>query len=252
MNRAQWVGLSLLLTVAAGCASSRHEGTLNPFFGKPDLVIRDVFPGERYPNIVCALDGTLLAFMSGVRVKRSVDGGDTWGAEIHVGEGFMGGGVVVNEANGEGFYQIITPTTEWKTITMKLTDLKLNDDKVENRQLDVDFAARPWIWQGAFGVWLVSSFVAAIGAIGFASALSRAGLIVGLGSRAMIALTRLGAEIGTAMKALLRAGEAVAAAFSGPETLVLVLGCALASLMALGALSSLLAAERSTRHVESW
>ncbi|MCZ6507487.1 MAG: hypothetical protein O7A98_07315 [Acidobacteria bacterium] len=114
------------------------------------------------------------------------------------------------------------------------------------------FAARPWIWQGAFGVWLVSSFVAAIGAIGFASALSRAGLIVGLGSRAMIALTRLGAEIGTAMKALLRAGEAVAAAFSGPETLVLVLGCALASLMALGALSSLLAAERSTRHVESW
>jgi hypothetical protein len=114
------------------------------------------------------------------------------------------------------------------------------------------FATRPWIWQGAFGIWLVTSFLTAVGAIGFASELGRSGLIVGWTSRAMIGLSRLGAEIGTAIKGLLRAGEAVAVACSGPETLVLMLGCALASLMAIGALSSLLVSERSRRHVESW
>jgi len=114
------------------------------------------------------------------------------------------------------------------------------------------FAARPWMWRGAFGVWLVTSFLAAVSAIGFASDLSRSGLVIGLGSRAMIGLSRLGAEIGTAIRGLLRAGEAVATACSGPETLALVLGCAFASLMAIGALNSLLASERSTRHVESW
>lgn len=114
------------------------------------------------------------------------------------------------------------------------------------------FEARPWIWQGAFGAWLVTSFLAAVGAIGFVGDLSRSGLIIGLGSRAMIALSRLGAETGMAVKGLLRAGEAIAVALSGPETLALVLACALASLTALGALSSLLASERSIRHVESW
>ena len=47
------------------------------------------------------MDGTLLAVWNGVVVKRSEDGGKTWGETISVGKGFMGGGVTVNERNGE-------------------------------------------------------------------------------------------------------------------------------------------------------
>ena len=50
--------------------------------------------------------------------------------------------IQLNEADGEGFYKIITPGDKWKTITIKLAELKLNDDKVVNRRLDVDQIAR--------------------------------------------------------------------------------------------------------------
>jgi hypothetical protein len=50
--------------------------------------------------------------------------------------------VQVNEENGEGFYQIISVGAQWKSVTIKLADLKLNDDKAENRQLDVDKIAQ--------------------------------------------------------------------------------------------------------------
>jgi sialidase-1 len=36
-----------------------------------------------------------------VKVRRSTDGGQTWGAETLVGKGFMGGGVTVNERTGD-------------------------------------------------------------------------------------------------------------------------------------------------------
>lgn len=78
-----------------------QEGPLQPFLGEPRLEIQQVYKGDRFPNIVVANDGAVLAFFNGVKVRRSTDGGETWGEEIVVGKGFMGGGVVVNEANGE-------------------------------------------------------------------------------------------------------------------------------------------------------
>ena len=77
------------------------EGKIEPFLGDPKLDIQQVFKGGRFPNVVVAVDGTVLAFWGGVKVSRSEDGGATWGAEILVGKGFMGGGVTVNETNGE-------------------------------------------------------------------------------------------------------------------------------------------------------
>jgi len=79
------------------------EGKLEPFLGEPKLDIKPVHKGDRFPNIVVAVDGTLLAFWNGVKVRRSEDAGETWGPEIMVAKGFMGGGATVNETNGEIF-----------------------------------------------------------------------------------------------------------------------------------------------------
>ena len=77
------------------------EGPLNPFLGEAKLDFKQVHKGGRFPNVVVAMDGSILAVWNGVIVKRSEDGGDTWGEAISVGKGFMGGGVTVNERNGE-------------------------------------------------------------------------------------------------------------------------------------------------------
>ena len=101
----------------AGVTAARlpAEGTLEPFLGEPRFDMQQVFSGDRFPNVVVATDGTVLAVWGGVRVRRSEDGGKTWGPEILVGKGHMGGGVTVNEANGEIFAFVgkaHPPTTE--------------------------------------------------------------------------------------------------------------------------------------------
>jgi sialidase-1 len=97
--------LALGIFAAASMVTAREtpsaEGILKPYLGKPVLEIIPVHKGNRFPNIVVAMDGTLLAVWNGVVVKRSEDGGKTWGETIQVGKGFMGGGVTVNERNGE-------------------------------------------------------------------------------------------------------------------------------------------------------
>ncbi len=108
-----------------------------------------------------------------------------------------------------------------------------------------------WVWQTAFGVWLVSSFMLALGATGFAVDLARSGQALELGTRLVVALSRVGADVITVVGVLLRAGTAISSALSAPGVLALVLACALASLTALGALKPLLISERS-RHVESY
>jgi len=110
------------------------------------------------------------------------------------------------------------------------------------------FRVQPWVWRTAFATWMVSSFVVVLWFSGFLGDLIRSGQALVLGSRAMIALSRFGAEILTAMSGLLRAGSAVSKALSGPGTLVLVLACALASLLALRALTTLVVSDRSTHH----
>ena len=104
----QLVLLSLLLCMmfsGSGCTVAGHpaEGKLESFMdmGEPKLDIQQVHKGGRFPNVVVAVDGTVLALWGGVKVRRSEDGGETWGPEIMVGNGFMGGGAIVNETNGE-------------------------------------------------------------------------------------------------------------------------------------------------------
>ena len=77
------------------------EGRIESFLGEPKLDIQQVHNGGRFPNIVVAVDGTVLALWGGVKVRLSEDGGETWGGEIMVADGFTGGGAIVNETNGE-------------------------------------------------------------------------------------------------------------------------------------------------------
>lgn len=80
------------------------EGKLDPFLGDPGFKMQQVFKGERFPNVVVAMDGTVVASWgsSTVRVRRSDDGGKTWGDEIVVAKpGFQGGGLTVDETTGD-------------------------------------------------------------------------------------------------------------------------------------------------------
>ncbi|MEX2188195.1 MAG: sulfatase-like hydrolase/transferase [Pirellulales bacterium] len=82
----------------------KFEGKLDPFVGEPRLESQQLFKDERFPIVAVALDGTVLATFgnTGVRVRRSEDGGQTWGDEITIAKpGFQGGGTTVDETTGD-------------------------------------------------------------------------------------------------------------------------------------------------------
>ena len=93
----------LLTASLLSAATPPIEGPLKPFLGEPELEIQDLFDGERFSNIVVAMDGTLVATWGAqnIRVRRSVDGGKTWGPEIQVTPGIHAGGVTVDEKTGD-------------------------------------------------------------------------------------------------------------------------------------------------------
>jgi sialidase-1 len=77
----------------------------NPFWndGLPVFEVQQLVADERFPNVVTATDGTIVATWGreNFRVRRSKDGGKTWGPEITVANpGFQGGGTTVDENSG--------------------------------------------------------------------------------------------------------------------------------------------------------
>jgi len=94
-----------------------QDGKLKPFLGKHQFEIQRIFIGERFPNIVVGTDGTVLATWGSksVKVRRSEDGGVTWGPEIAIADpGFHGGGLLVDGATGDvlAFVQEKHPPSE--------------------------------------------------------------------------------------------------------------------------------------------
>lgn len=81
----------------------RLEGGLAAFGGDPAFLLAEIFPDQRFPNVVVALDGTVLATWgaSQVVVRRSEDGGRTWGPVIPIGPGIHAGGATVDEGTGD-------------------------------------------------------------------------------------------------------------------------------------------------------
>jgi sialidase-1 len=94
--------LSLVLVYFAAHAPTACSAleTEEPFFE-----MQEIFQGQRFPNIVVGMDGTVLAFRgenNPLEVRRSEDGGKSWGPVIQVGtgQGTMGA-AVVDEGSGD-------------------------------------------------------------------------------------------------------------------------------------------------------
>jgi len=98
------------LLAAPGWASVvSAEGELSSFQGEAKFELEGIYGKGRQPNVVVAMDGTVLAtFVSAetLLVRRSEDGGKTWSAPITLGKYkhlFSGGGVTVDEKSGNIF-----------------------------------------------------------------------------------------------------------------------------------------------------
>ncbi|MEC7564466.1 MAG: sialidase family protein [Planctomycetota bacterium] len=98
----------LLITIglASGTLQGKDtlEGPLTPHLRKPQLEMNTVFQGERFPNIVVTLKGTLIVTWGtqSVQARRSEDGGKTWQAPMTIRKpGFQCGGLTVDESSGD-------------------------------------------------------------------------------------------------------------------------------------------------------
>lgn len=96
--------------VTGSTAAEPADGLLDPFLGDPVIEGAELFRGERFPNVLVTPKGTVLATWGGVgqdnsgsvRVRRSEDGGATWGPEIVVADpGFHGGGALADKTSGD-------------------------------------------------------------------------------------------------------------------------------------------------------
>jgi len=82
------------------------EGALEPFLGSSRFEMQELFTGGRFPNVVVATDGTVVATWGkeSFRVRRSEDGVRTWEPEVIIAKtGIQGGGATVDERRGDLF-----------------------------------------------------------------------------------------------------------------------------------------------------
>src|SRR5690554_574443 len=71
---------------------------------QPFFEVAELFSDERFPNVVVTTEGTVLAVWGNknLSVRRSEDGGETWGPEISIAEpSFQGGGAIVDDISGD-------------------------------------------------------------------------------------------------------------------------------------------------------
>ncbi|MFY0652437.1 MAG: exo-alpha-sialidase [Cyclobacteriaceae bacterium] len=98
---------SVLLTISVLLNSCTSNKQIDIWFNaEQDFDVQEIFNSERFPNIVTATDGSLLATWGRTKVvaKRSEDGGETWSEEIVIADpGFHGGGTTVDENTGNIF-----------------------------------------------------------------------------------------------------------------------------------------------------
>jgi sialidase-1 len=81
--------------------AAAHEGPVADFLQPAVFESQQIYARDRFPNLIVATDGTVIAAWNGVQVRRSNDGGATWGEPIMIAKGIMGGGFVVDEISGD-------------------------------------------------------------------------------------------------------------------------------------------------------
>lgn len=82
----------------------KPEGELTAFLGPAKFEMQQVFGDQRFPNITVTKKGTLLATWGSntISVRRSEDGGVSWGPKITICDsGIHGGGTTVDETTGD-------------------------------------------------------------------------------------------------------------------------------------------------------
>jgi arylsulfatase A-like enzyme/lysophospholipase L1-like esterase len=91
----------------------RHEAALDAFLGEPAFAVQPLWSGRGGTSIVTATDGTAIAFqaMRSDKVRRSEDGGRTWGGEIAMGSAAHFGNALVDETSGDVLY--LNPRAGW-------------------------------------------------------------------------------------------------------------------------------------------
>ncbi|MGY8646427.1 MAG: sialidase family protein [Verrucomicrobiales bacterium] len=85
-------------------AVSLADDELSSIVGAPVFGKQRLFDDQRYPNVVVTVKGTVLAVWgnAGVAVRRSEDGGQSWGRPIAVARaGYHGGGTIVDANTGD-------------------------------------------------------------------------------------------------------------------------------------------------------
>ena len=103
MNSLRSVAFALLIHPGLSLVCPADE-LLDPFLGEPKFEKQRLFDDQRYPNVVVTTKGSVLAVWGndGVVLRRSEDGGRTWGPVIAVTQaGYHGGGVTVDENSGD-------------------------------------------------------------------------------------------------------------------------------------------------------
>ena len=97
--------LIYVFSLAPGLIAFGQTGE-NPYWHQDGALLdtQRLFHDERFPNVVVATEGTIIATWgrNSVRARRSEDGGNTWGPEITIADpGFQGGGTIVDENTGD-------------------------------------------------------------------------------------------------------------------------------------------------------
>ncbi len=95
---------TLALLAAAANGQEAEEDPFASHLGQPAFEMQRLFESERFPCIVVALDGTVIATWgsASVRARRSEDGGATWGDAVTIAAtGMHGGGTLVDEGSGD-------------------------------------------------------------------------------------------------------------------------------------------------------
>ena len=95
----------IILCTLFSILNSCNKVAENPFWadGQEFFDVQQIFKDERFPNIIVSNQGTVIATWGreNFRVRRSEDGGQTWGDAITVANpGFQGGGTTMDESTG--------------------------------------------------------------------------------------------------------------------------------------------------------
>jgi sialidase-1 len=108
-----FASLAALPAAARSPSGTTFQG-LQAFLGEPlSLSNQQLWKGGGGTNIVTAQDGAVVAFqsMASNKIRRSTDGGMTWGAEIAIGHGATFANAIVDERSGDILY--VNPAKQW-------------------------------------------------------------------------------------------------------------------------------------------